>query len=134
MPSLRRLLLPGLGIIRSRTGKGALIGTIFRKAQNRLQNPPAKLQRLIVDLIDKRTGRSTDIKGDAYEGLLSKGLRTATWRAVWGGVALTRSVRRARDARLPGQPARAPSVWTTKRLVWRTAQCRYRTSRSPGRQ
>ncbi len=51
-----------------------VLGTIFRKAQNRIQDP-AKLKRLIHDLIDaeqwSRTG--VDIKGDAYESLLSKG-------------------------------------------------------------
>jgi type I restriction enzyme M protein len=51
-----------------------VIGTIFRKAQNRIQDP-AKLRRLIVDLIDKEkwSESGTDIKGDAYEELLSKG-------------------------------------------------------------
>jgi hypothetical protein len=51
-----------------------VIGTIFRKAQNRIQDP-AKLKRLVVDLIDKEnwSGTGTDIKGDAYEELLSKG-------------------------------------------------------------
>ena len=50
------------------------LGTIFRKAQNRIQDP-AKLKRLIVDLIDKEhwSASGTDIKGDAYEELLSKG-------------------------------------------------------------
>lgn len=50
------------------------IGTIFRKAQNRIQDP-AKLKRLIVDLIDQEqwSQAHTDIKGAAYEELLSKG-------------------------------------------------------------
>jgi type I restriction enzyme M protein len=50
-----------------------LLGLIFRKAQNRIQNP-AKLRRLIVELIDQETwsGVDADIKGDAYEGLLEK--------------------------------------------------------------
>jgi type I restriction enzyme M protein len=50
------------------------LGTIFRKAQNRIQDP-AKLKRLIVDLIDKEnwSASGTDIKGDAYESLLAKG-------------------------------------------------------------
>src|SRR3954464_5740124 len=50
-----------------------LIGVIFRKAQNKIQDP-AKLRRLIVDLIDKEEWSSldTDVKGDAYEGLLQK--------------------------------------------------------------
>ena len=44
------------------------------KAQNKIQDP-AKLKRLIVDLIDKENWSATgvDIKGDAYEGLLAKG-------------------------------------------------------------
>jgi type I restriction enzyme M protein len=50
-----------------------LIGVIFRKAQNKIQDP-AKLRRLISDLIDKEEWSSldTDVKGDAYEGLLQK--------------------------------------------------------------
>jgi type I restriction enzyme M protein len=50
-----------------------LLGLIFRKAQNRIQDP-SKLRRLIVDLIDAETwsGVDADVKGDAYEGLLEK--------------------------------------------------------------
>ena len=50
-----------------------IIGVIFRKAQNKIQDP-AKLRRLIIDLIGKETWLSldSDIKGDAYEGLLEK--------------------------------------------------------------
>lgn len=50
-----------------------LLGLIFRKSQNRIQDP-AKLKRLIVDLIDGVTwlGLDVDVKGDAYEGLLEK--------------------------------------------------------------
>ena len=50
-----------------------LIGVIFRKAQNKIQDP-AKLCRLIADLIDKEewSPLDTDVKGDAYEGLLQK--------------------------------------------------------------
>jgi type I restriction enzyme M protein len=50
------------------------LGVIFRKAQNRIQDP-AKLKRLIVDLIDKEnwSAAGVDIKGDAYEELLAKG-------------------------------------------------------------
>jgi len=53
-------------------GSGTL-GVIFRKAQNRIQDP-AKLRRLIVDLIDREQWMSleADVKGDAYEGLLQK--------------------------------------------------------------
>lgn len=50
-----------------------LLGLIFRKSQNRIQDP-AKLRRLIVELIDQETwsGVDADIKGDAYEGLLER--------------------------------------------------------------
>src|SRR5579884_1771068 len=54
-------------------GKGAgLIPTIFRKAQNKIQDP-AKLRRL-VELIDSETwlGLDVDVKGEIYEGLLEK--------------------------------------------------------------
>jgi type I restriction enzyme M protein len=55
-------------------GKEAgMLGLIFRKAQNKIQDP-AKLRRLIVDLIDREEWMSldADVKGDAYEGLLEK--------------------------------------------------------------
>ncbi|MGI8577758.1 MAG: type I restriction-modification system subunit M [Nocardioidaceae bacterium] len=50
------------------------LGVVFRKAQNRIQDP-AKLRRLVVDLIDRENWSATgvDIKGDAYESLLAKG-------------------------------------------------------------
>jgi type I restriction enzyme M protein len=54
-------------------GKGTgLIPVIFRKAQNKVQDP-AKLRRLI-DLINGETwmGLSIDVKGAIYEGLLEK--------------------------------------------------------------
>ncbi len=50
-----------------------MLGVIFKKALNKIQDP-AKLRRLIVDLIGNETWTSmdTDVKGDAYEGLLEK--------------------------------------------------------------
>lgn len=53
--------------------KSGLLGLIFNKAQNKFQDP-AKLRRLVVDLIDKEqwVSMSADVKGDAYEGLLEK--------------------------------------------------------------
>lgn len=53
--------------------RGGLLGLIFGKAQNKFQDP-AKLRRVIVDLINKETWStmSADVKGDAYEGLLEK--------------------------------------------------------------
>ena len=49
-----------------------LIGTIFRKAQNKLTDP-AKLSR-VVSMIDSETwiGIGVDVKGAIYEGLLEK--------------------------------------------------------------
>lgn len=49
-----------------------MLGVIFRKAQNRIQDP-AKLRRL-VSLIDEQnwSGLQADVKGDLYEGLLEK--------------------------------------------------------------
>lgn len=51
---------------------GAILGTIFNKAQNKIQDP-AKLKRL-VDLIDGEVwvGLDMDVKGEIYEGLLQK--------------------------------------------------------------
>ena len=51
--------------------KGTL-GVIFRKSQNKIQDP-AKLKRLI-SLIDEETwvGLDIDVKGEIYEGLLEK--------------------------------------------------------------
>lgn len=51
-----------------------VVGVIFRKAQNRIQDP-AKLRRLVADLIDKEhwSAAGTDLMGDAYEEILSKG-------------------------------------------------------------
>ena len=50
-----------------------MLGLIFGKAQNKFQDP-AKLRRVIVDLIDTEnwSSMSADVKGDAYEGLLEK--------------------------------------------------------------
>ncbi len=51
-----------------------VVGTVFRKAQNRVQDP-AKLQRLVHDLIGQEnwSQSGTDINGDAYESLLARG-------------------------------------------------------------
>ena len=49
------------------------LGLIFSKSQNKFQDP-AKLRRVIVDLIDAEnwSSMSANVKGDAYEGLLEK--------------------------------------------------------------
>jgi type I restriction enzyme M protein len=49
-----------------------MLGVIFRKAQNKIQDP-AKLKRL-TELINNETwmGMDIDVKGEIYEGLLQK--------------------------------------------------------------
>ncbi|MCJ8504920.1 type I restriction-modification system subunit M [Kocuria flava] len=66
-PSEYTRILRGLGLM------DGTVGVIFRKAQNRIQDP-AKLRRLVVDLIDKEhwSSAGTDLTGDAYESLLAK--------------------------------------------------------------
>jgi type I restriction enzyme M protein len=51
------------------------IGSVFSKASNKVQEP-AILRRLIVDLIGNEdwSAMDADVKGDAYEGLLAKGI------------------------------------------------------------
>src|SRR5438128_45985 len=53
--------------------RSGMLGVVFRKAQNRIQDP-AKLRRLVVDLIDRESWLTldADVKGDAYAGLLEK--------------------------------------------------------------
>ena len=50
-----------------------MLGVVFRKARNRIQNP-AKLEQLIKEFIDEHEWMSydADLKGDAYEGLIEK--------------------------------------------------------------
>ena len=52
--------------------KQHLLGLVYRKSQNKIQDP-AKLERLI-KLIDEETwmGLDVDVKGEIYEGLLKK--------------------------------------------------------------
>ncbi|MDE2823118.1 MAG: class I SAM-dependent DNA methyltransferase, partial [Chloroflexota bacterium] len=52
------------------------LGVIFRKAQNKIQNP-AMLTRLVRELIDSEDwlSLSADVKGDAYESLLERNAR-----------------------------------------------------------
>ncbi len=52
---------------------GGMLGLVYRKAQNKIQNP-ALLRRLIVELIGSEdwSSKSSDVKGEAYEGLLEK--------------------------------------------------------------
>ena len=60
-------------ILNTLGSNGDMLGVVFRKAQNRIQDP-AKLERLIKDLIGGQDWMTlgADVKGDAYEGLLEK--------------------------------------------------------------
>jgi len=53
--------------------QSGMLGDIFKRARSEIQNP-ATLKRLIVDLIDTEHWMSmeADVKGDIYEGLLTK--------------------------------------------------------------
>ncbi|WP_081438711.1 HsdM family class I SAM-dependent methyltransferase [Pseudofrankia asymbiotica] len=55
-------------------GTGTTLSTIFAGARNRITRP-ALLERLVRDLIGREdwTVEGTDLKGDAYEGLLARG-------------------------------------------------------------
>ena len=75
--SLRRLTGEALEahykeILSKLSRKGGLIGTLFLKAESKI-NDPAKLQRLVT-LIDGETwmGVNVDVKGAIYEGLLER--------------------------------------------------------------
>ncbi len=49
-----------------------MIGVIFRKSQNKIQDP-AKLKRLLTLIVgETRLGLDIDVKGEIYEGLLQK--------------------------------------------------------------
>ena len=56
--------------------RDGMLGVIFRNARNKVRDP-GKLRLLVVELIGQTewTGLSTDVKGDAYEGLLEKNAR-----------------------------------------------------------
>jgi len=60
-------------ILESLGKEPGMLGVIFQKAQNKIEDP-AKLTRLVKDLIDQERWLSldTDVKGDAYEGLLER--------------------------------------------------------------
>ena len=54
--------------------KPGMLGAIFSGAKNKIQEP-AVLERLVKDLINRHrwSSEGTDVKGDAYEGLLQRG-------------------------------------------------------------
>jgi type I restriction enzyme M protein len=59
-------------ILQELGNEGGLLGIIFSKAQNRIQDP-AKLRRLVLMIDDENwSGMDVDVKGEIYEGLLQK--------------------------------------------------------------
>ena len=64
-----------LALLRDLSMRKGLLGQIFAKAQNKIQDP-AKLSRLVA-MIDetKWTRLGVDVKGDIYEGILEKKCR-----------------------------------------------------------
>lgn len=59
-------------ILESLGKEKGMLGVIFRKSQNKIQDP-AKLKRLIMLINDETwVGLDIDVKGDIYEGLLQK--------------------------------------------------------------
>ena len=63
--------------------QGGMLGTIFRKAQNKIQDP-AKLERLI-KMIEKEQWSTlpTDVKGEIYEGLLERNAQDVKGGAIF---------------------------------------------------
>ncbi len=101
-------------ILESLGKRQGTLGTIYRKAQNRIQDP-AKLRRLVVNLINEETWTSVDadLKGDAYEGLLQKGAEDTKSGA--GQYFTPRPLTRAMIACLgprPGETVADPAVGT----------------------
>lgn len=61
-----------LTLLRNLSKKTGLLGQIFTKAQNKIQDP-AKLSRLIDMINETKWSRlGVDVKGDIYEGILEK--------------------------------------------------------------
>ena len=93
--------------------QGGMLGLIFSKAQNKIQDP-AKLRKLVVDLIGNESWleMSADVKGDAYEGLLE---RNAAGHEERRGAVLHAegAHRRARGLRAPAarRGHRRPGLW-----------------------
>ncbi len=96
-------------------GKEAgMLGVIFRKAQNRIQDP-AKLRRLVVNLINEDTWTvvDADVKGDAYEAILQDG--AADTKSGAGQYFTPRALTRAMIACLqpmPGETIADPACGT----------------------
>lgn len=107
--------------------RGGMLGLIFEKAQNRIQDP-AKLRRLIVELIGREdwSAMAADVKGDAYEGLLEKNAQDV--KGARGSTS-----RRARSSRRSSTACgRGRASSSSIRPAGRAAFCWRRTSTCSG--
>lgn len=79
-------------LLRSLSSEKGILGQIFTKSQNKIQDP-AKLMR-VIDLINREqwTLMGTDIKGKIYEGLLEKNAMDSTGSAGAGQYFTPRSL------------------------------------------
>jgi type I restriction enzyme M protein len=70
---VKNLALHYRHILEELSKERGLLGEVFKRARAEIQDP-AKLRRLIVDLIDKEhwSLMEADVKGDIYEGLLQR--------------------------------------------------------------
>ena len=103
------------------------LGTIFRKAQNRIQDP-AKLKRLIVDLIDQENWSAVGhrpqgrrLRGAALQGRLGQG----------SGAGQYFTPRDLIQAMVDVHPARRPTTPSSTRPAAPAASCSSRTSTPP---
>ena len=118
--------------------QGGMLGLIFSKAQNKIQDP-AKLRKLVVDLIGNESWleMSADVKGDAYEG---SNVTPRTRRAARGNTsrqdpssmpswtACARSPGRSSPIRLVGPAAFFSQLTPTSRLTSSSTKTRSATS------
>ena len=93
-------------------GQPGTLGVIFRKAQNRIQEP-AMLTRLVRELINSENWLSmdADVKGDAYESLLERNAQDVKTGA--GQYFTPRPAdpgHRGRDAPRPGRRLMRPGL------------------------
>ncbi len=98
-------------VLETLSKRSGMLGVIFRKAQNKIQDP-AKLRRLIADLIERERWMSldADVKGDAYEGLLERNAQDTKSGA--GQYFTPRPLIRAIVGPMPGETIYDPACGT----------------------
>jgi len=106
-------------LLRELANKKGMLGQIFTKAQNKIQDP-AMLFR-VIDMIDTESWvmMGADIKGDIYEGLLEKNAEDTKSGA--GQYFTPRSLIKAMVACMRPEPSKTiadPALWH-----WRVFPC-----------